>query len=77
MAFEAFFAAVTLYCARPAFATFHLPLQDLPQHMAAISVLKRYGFDHGLREYFELTLSRTQYLLVYALGVCLPTERTK
>lgn len=69
--FEAVFLAVTLYSARPAFASLHLPLQDLPQHMAAISVLKRYAFDAGLRQYVELTLSRTQYLLVYLLGVVL------
>jgi hypothetical protein len=69
--FELVFAAVTLYTARPAFASLHLPLQDLPQHMAAISVLKRYAFDPGLRQYFELTLSRTQYLSVYVLGVLL------
>jgi hypothetical protein len=69
--FELVFASVTLYAARPAFASLHLPLQDLPQHMAAISVLKRYAFDPTLREYFELTLSRTQYLLAYLLGVIL------
>jgi hypothetical protein len=69
VAFEIAFAAVTLYTARPAFASLHLPLQDLPQHMAAISVLERLAVDSGLRQYFELTLSRTQYLLVYALGV--------
>ncbi len=69
LAFEIVFAIFTLNAARPAFASMHLPLQDLPQHMAAISVLKRYAFDPSLREYFELTLSRTQYLLVYALGV--------
>src|SRR5215475_7268473 len=68
-AFETVFAAVTLYSARPAFASLHLPLQDLPEHTAAIAVLKRYAFDPGLRQYFELTLSRTQYLLVYLLGV--------
>lgn len=70
-AYEIAFAAVTLYAARPAFASLHLPLQDIPQHMAAISVLKRYAFDASLRQYFELTLSRTQYLLVYLLGVLL------
>ncbi len=69
LAFEIVFAVFTFYAARPAFASLHLPLQDVPQHMAAISVLKRYAFDGGLRAYFELTLSRTQYLLVYALGV--------
>ncbi len=69
--FEIVFLVTTLYAARPAFATRHLPLQDLPQHMAAISILRRYPFDATLRSYFELTLSRTQYLLVYVLGVIL------
>jgi len=67
--FEAFFASITLYSARPAFASLHLPLQDIPQHMAAISVLRRYPTDAGLRHVVELTLSRTQYLFVYLLGV--------
>lgn len=67
--FEAAFAAITLYSARPVFASPHLPLQDIPQHMAAIAVLKRYAFEPDLAAYVELTLSRTQYLLVYALGV--------
>lgn len=67
--FEAGFAAVTLGMAAPAWATRHLPLQDLPQHLAAISVLRRLLFSGSLDGYFEATLSRTQYLLVYALGV--------
>lgn len=69
LAFEMVFGVFTVSAARPAFASLHLPLQDVPQHMAAISVLGRYALDDGLRAYFELTLSRTQYLLVYALGV--------
>lgn len=67
--FEAGFAAVTLGMAAPAWAARHLPLQDLPQHLAAISVLRRLLFSGSLDATFEATLSRTQYLLVYGLGV--------
>ncbi len=69
--YELAFAVVTLSTAAPLVAARHLPLQDLPQHMAAIAVLRRLPFDHGLGAYFALTLSRTQYLLVYALGLVL------
>lgn len=45
----------------------HPPIQDLPQHLAAISVLKNYP-DFGLGQYFELHLLRTQYLAYYLLA---------
>lgn len=45
----------------------HPPLQDLPQHLAAISVLKNYPA-LGLGHYFELQLLRTQYLAYYLLA---------
>lgn len=67
--FELAFALVTLATVLPLFSARHLPLQDLPQHMAAMRVLRALPFDHGLSTYFVQTLSRTQYLLVYALGV--------
>lgn len=67
--FEAPFAAVTLGLAAPLYAAAHAPLQDLPQHIAAVSVLRRLLFGSSLDAIFEATLSRTQYLLVYALGV--------
>ena len=66
--FELIFAAVTLFNVRPVFAARHLPLQDLPQHITAISILRRYWFEPSLHTYFELALSRTQYLSVYVLG---------
>lgn len=69
LAFELGFATITAANAAPLFATRHLPLQDLPQHMAAISVLRRLLFGSSLDSWFEPTLSRTQYLLVYALGI--------
>jgi hypothetical protein len=67
--FEAAFAVVTLGLATPLYAAAHAPLQDLPQHIAAVSVLRRLLFGSSLDAVFEVTLSRTQYLLVYALGV--------
>ena len=46
------------------------PLQDLPQHVAAVQVLSRYTDAHWhFAEYFELHLARTQYLTVYLLAV--------
>jgi hypothetical protein len=45
----------------------HPPIQDLPQHLAAISVLKNYP-DLALGQYFELHLLRTQYLAYYLLA---------
>jgi hypothetical protein len=54
------------------------PIEDLPQHLAAIRVLHSLGDPgFGLADYFELTLWRTQYLayyvaadlLAYPLGV--------
>lgn len=71
--FEAAFAVVTLGLATPLYAAAHAPLQDLPQHIAAVSVLRRLLFGSSLDAIFEVTLSRTQYLLVYALGVPLST----
>jgi len=67
--FELGFAGVTFGMAAPAWACRHLPLQDLPQHLAAVSVLRRLLFSGSLDAYFEATLSRTQYLLVYGIGV--------
>jgi hypothetical protein len=46
------------------------PLQDMPQHLAAISVLRHYP-DLALGEYFELSLLRTQYLAYYAAAYLL------
>ncbi len=73
LGFEAAFAVVTLSLAAPLYAAAHAPLQDLPQHIAAVSVLRRLLFGSSLDAIFEVTLSRTQYLLVYALGVPLST----
>jgi len=44
----------------------HPPLQDLPQHVAAIRVLHSHGDPHfGLSQLFDVHLWRTQYLLYY------------
>ncbi len=46
------------------------PLQDLPQHAAAVQVLSRYGDARWhFAEYFELHLARTQYLTVYLAAI--------
>ncbi len=66
---EAGFAVLTAGLASPVFAGAHAPLQDLPQHIAAVSVLRRLLTGGSLDAIFEATLSRTQYLLVYVLGV--------
>ena len=53
-------------CVFPLAYTQYAPLQDLPQHLAAIRVLHDFD-DPALRfaQYFELDLLRTQYLAYY------------
>jgi hypothetical protein len=42
------------------------PLQDLPQHAAAVQILSRFGDARWhFSEYFTINLGRTQYLTVY------------
>ncbi len=48
----------------PILSVAHPPLQDMPQHLAAVSVLRNYP-DLNLGAYFELNLLRTQYLAYY------------
>lgn len=53
-------------CIFPIFKVQYLPIQDLPQHLAAIRVL--HDFHDPLfrfSDFFELQLLRTQYLTVY------------
>ncbi|MGC4066322.1 MAG: hypothetical protein QM784_17150 [Polyangiaceae bacterium] len=61
-------ATVTL----PIWVVARPPLQDFPQHVAAVRVLSSY-FEPSFRfaEYFELTLGRTQYLTVYLVAAAL------
>jgi hypothetical protein len=53
----------------PLWVVFRPPIQDFPQHVAAVTVLSNYS-NAAFRffEYFELTLGRTQYLTVYLLA---------
>ncbi|HEY5956400.1 MAG TPA: hypothetical protein VIV60_07610 [Polyangiaceae bacterium] len=74
---------VALIVVAPIWAVERPPLQDFPQHVAAVRVLSSY-FDPSFRfqEYFELTIGRTQYLTVYLLAapfarVIGPTLATK
>jgi hypothetical protein len=63
---ELLFALAVAYTCLPLWAAAYLPVQDLPQHLAAIRVL--HSFDDpafGFARYFELQLFRTQYLAYY------------
>ena len=64
--FELFFAGLALFAAAPLWLVEHPPIQDLPQHLAAIRVLLDHG-EASLRfaEYFDVELGRTQYLAYY------------
>lgn len=45
------------------------PIEDLPQHLAAIRVLHSWGdASFGFQQYFELALRQTQYLAYYLLA---------
>jgi len=63
---EALVVALGLAAAVPLWWVAHPPIQDLPQHLAAIRVIHDYG-DPGLRfaDHFTLALGRTQYLAYY------------
>lgn len=54
----------------PLWVTLRPPIQDLPQHVAAVRVLASFS-DPSFRfqDYFELTLGKTQYLTVYLLAL--------
>lgn len=56
----------TVACVFPIFQLEYLPIQDLPQHLAAIRVLHDFHDPLlGFQRFFELQLLRTQYLTVY------------
>lgn len=63
---EVLLALLAAACAAPLFLVDHPPIQDLPQHLAAMRVLADYDAP-GLRfaEFFEVDLLRTQYLAYY------------
>jgi hypothetical protein len=64
------FVALSIAMVYPIWRAKHPPLQDLPQHLAAINVLKNYP-SLALGHYFELQLSRTQYLAYYLVAQAL------
>jgi hypothetical protein len=66
--FELGFLALAIGSVFPLLHTAYAPLQDLPQHLAAIRILHDFH-DPALHfeRYFELDLLRTQYLAYYLL----------
>jgi hypothetical protein len=64
------FVALSIAAVYPIWRAKHPPIQDLPQHLAAISVLKNYP-NLALGKYFELQLLRTQYLAYYLMAQAL------
>lgn len=63
---RAVFFAIVALSALPVWLTRYLPIQDLPQHLAAIRVLSDYDDPAlGFSRYFEIDLFRTQYLAYY------------
>ncbi|MGC4089975.1 MAG: hypothetical protein QM756_19220 [Polyangiaceae bacterium] len=68
-AFEILFALGALASAWPLFVARYVPIQDLPQHAAAVRVLHDFHTPaFGFQRYFELQLGSTQYLGVYLLA---------
>jgi hypothetical protein len=77
------FDVLAIASALPLFLVTYPPLQDLPQHLAAVRVLHDFSTpEFRFQEFFQLELGRTQYLafyllahvLAYALGVTLATK---
>lgn len=65
--FEVVLAGLTLFAAVPLWMVEVPPIQDLPQHLAAIRVMHDYGDPElGFARYFTVELARTQYLAYYA-----------
>ena len=54
------FAALAIASAVPLWTVEHLPVQDLPQHLAAIRILHDYGSSElGFSQFFEIHLSQS------------------
>lgn len=66
--FELPYLLVALASAYPLWVAERVPLQDMPQHLAAIRIFIDHG-DPSLRfaEYFDVELLRTQYLAYYLI----------
>ncbi len=57
-----------LVLASPALLVRYLPMTDLPQHFAIVSIIKNFEDPaYGFTEYFELAVGRTLYLLPYLI----------
>jgi len=69
---ELLFASVALSACLPLWIVLRPPLQDLPQHVAAVQVMAHFG-DESLRyaETLEVELWRTQYLAFYLVCIAL------
>jgi hypothetical protein len=66
VAFEVVFALAALSSAWPLFVARYVPIQDLPQHVAAVRVLHDFHTAaFAFERFFELELGSTQYLAVY------------
>jgi hypothetical protein len=67
LGWEVAFALLAAASAVPLWLVPHPPLQDLPQHLAAVRVLFDFG-DPSLHfaDHFEIHLGRTQYVAYYA-----------
>jgi hypothetical protein len=69
IAAEIAFALLCVVACWPLWATPWLPLQDLPQHLAAIRVLHDYNDPAlGFASFFQLTPLKTQYIGFYSLA---------
>jgi hypothetical protein len=63
---ELAFALLALAAVVPIFVVDHPPIQDLPQHLAAVRIIHDFGDARfAFERYFELALGRTQYLTFY------------
>lgn len=63
---ELLFATLAALAAAPLWGVLHPPIQDLPQHLAAIRVLHDYSDPAlGFQQWFEIALGQTQYLAYY------------
>jgi hypothetical protein len=60
------FAALAIGCVFPLFYVRYLPIEDLPQHVAAVRILHDFHDPSlGFSRFFELDLLHTQYLAYY------------
>jgi hypothetical protein len=66
LALELAFAVAALSLAGPLFVTGYVPIQDLPQHVAAVRVLHDFHSPlFGFERWFEVHWASTQYVAVY------------